>query len=679
MIVFVAGFAIQYLSLINTKFISPDYNAEACEQVYAPLNLNARFDTKGNWDTSAAFSAKDSIYNVQFTSVAVNQSTYSRIMENLQYQTDKDQAYVPILTLNMYYLAFQTYTRFVDSFKVPEMNSKFSNVTLSTIVEPSVAFQGLSPVNALTFTPLVNANATEFLKCYNYRPLVSFENAKAYMVYDIPSVNSISTVYEEHLCDRILNPMTFRRNLHLPPPLVSATTLTYSVDLISMIVAISVNMGITDLIKFVEVTSTSFNFLPSNIKKYVLSRYPQMDGIFCDGSIYSDTIAPLCFVTINLEGGTQSYGLPVMNSVAASPTTAATGLCECIPDPNKAGMYKIGLKYPINNPDPSICRTSNFNFHVVSISLPLNQDLDKPEDANFYKALFEKLYSYVYKIPKYQKNQVFQYLTFSERVYNVSLVALKNDLCHGNQACIEKVAADTFKFCDGECFVMNLFFVGLGTTLSSNAVSFGASVCNTDIFIKKDAYDKLKSTPPIKLTENYYLCRYKTSIAITQALGLANGQLNVAITVFGLVILPLLLYLMERSGLLKPEAVLGYEYDDNDRMRALDELSLHLLRVRDDDLRGITPQGPLEQLALDLVRIARATAIAQLHDDEKVNIDSTPSNASPPSQSRLSASVFLDLEVVNSQQQTKSVDGLSSAGKSGPFVTNPMSGKKTQL
>jgi len=233
-------------------------------------------------------------------------------------------------------------------------------------------------------------------------------------------------------------------------------------------------------------------------------------------------------------------------------------------------------------------------------------------------------------------------------------------------------------------------YYGLTSTLAANAVNFVGMPCTDGPFPTDEAWAKLISTPPAPLTEEYVKCQNSKSKAFATALGLANSLLQAALTMCALLVLPLLIYAMEVFGYIRPVSKLGDEYDAEDKKLVIEELALQLLRVRDNDVRGLSQGGALDLLGRDLINTARETALLDSGEGE-------PSYASNLGQSaklhsRVSARVFLDIDDagVSEESLQKKHGGKADLGEVGHGVydkrnneilsgTNPMQNKNKDI
>lgn len=166
----------------------------------------------------------------------------------------------------------------------------------------------------------------------------------------------------------------------------------------------------------------------------------------------------------------------------------------------------------------------------------------------------------------------------------------------------------SYDFCYSEqygyCSVM--IFNSYGDSVFDKALSpslflVNNGSCATQFTIPDTAYASLLSTVPTPIVENYYQCVLTWSDALTNAAGIASGNVAIIVPIILFMALPLIYVWLQLTGNVAPKP----EYDKSDKELALDLLALQILRIRDNRLRGMKRQGYLVNVALELVSAAR--------------------------------------------------------------------------
>jgi len=717
---FITALVLQYSTIRDTITLQPiEQNQpvpQGCIAVESTLNLNAKFDQNGNWETSGSFQVEKSLYEASFVSVMANKANYSVIMTALKGKVNAVRSFGATSTLALYYAAFGTFQKEVSSADLPGILSVTSKIGLQTITSPKYMFNGATNFFSIT---LVSANYTETQNCQkkvtpiitNLDGVVTITYKNAYQPYQgaIP--------YAAALCKNILDPALFYMTTDPAPSYIDTfdasvaginspnsvyqqkisfasetpPDIVFTVDMTSMLVAVAVNMGILDMADLAKIDISSFFGFPEYLAAYILPRYPSMQVIICNPTAFTGDSATigsaLCFAYL---GSPKSgiFALPVMTSISSMPLAGIPygGLCMC---ENGESVAKYGLSVLNDTAAANLCSTkSSMLMSLVGIGKFVDTQQDK---IVAFKSAYQKLFSYVDRVVS--DSSLPRYAKFMNLVYNASAtgqffieshVAQDRKYPNGRpKELIKSYLIDSFSFCDKECFVMVVTYYGLTSSLAANAVNFVSSdvslsfPCTTKPFPTDAAWAQLISTPPVPLVQEYAKCQISKDKAFATALGLANGLLHVAMAACALVLLPAIIYLMEVLGYIHPVSKLGDEYNAEDKRLVIEELALQLLRVRDNDVRGLNRGGALEMLGHDLINTAKATAKLD-GGEEEADIKSGSSKASL--QSRVSARVFLDIEGEEGEESARNdldavLEGRSGAnGDSFVFVsgTNPM-------
>jgi len=702
---FISVFITSYNTTMSTSFISLEYNKEHCVLVKAPLNLKAQFDFYGNWQTSSAFVSSDSLFYMDFSSVYMDETSYSLVMGGIYVILDSfgkqslhfNMAQQIVNLATAYFKFNQTDARGIGV----DLGSDQAFLILGTQADPFSMFNAIYSYGGVT---LVSGNATDTIQCAKLRPEINQIAGKASILYTAPFHSANTDIpYHTESCDKILNPVTLFSNPNekvlrnqfsnvvvnasegstnnqftVPISPINAN-FEIEADMVAMVVAIAVNTGVLSVKILNPQSSSNVLGYPANLKQYKFSRFPNMDNIYCvdDGIEYiqymnvKTTTLPLCFVRLKEKNALTNFALPIMLSVANNPLESIfnAALCTC----------PIPAKYV------EACNLPNFVYMLVGTNAPTT--------SFGFRQVIKQLGGYVNKQSSVPVGDQSSYQRFMESTFDVSKLKprnypVTNDTFVTNiQATIDKGLA----FCDKECYVILIQAYGVAPAISNGATLTNIT-CSAKAFPNQQRASKfIRENPPVPLKEPYYKCHNTWQTAFNQGIGIANGVTLSAISLFALFAFPLIVYMMESFGFIEQKSNLGDDYDTTDRALALDELALQILRVRDGDKRGISPGGVLEKLAEDLVRTVSSTA--RINDEvdaaslgQGENYDAEP-DVIRHIKPRLSASMFLDLEasqdfeantaaIYPNKSSVSSAKGTEKAGGLvGVSTKNPLSSK----
>jgi len=703
---FISVFITSYNTTMSTSFISLEYNKEHCVLVKAPLNLKAQFDFNGNWQNSYAFVSSDSLFYMDFSSVYMNETSYSLVMGGIYSILDSfgNQSLHFNMAQQIVHLA-TVYDKFnqIDARRIgADLGSDQAFLILGTEADPVSMFNAIYSYGPVT---LVSGNAADTIQCAKLMPEISQIAGKVSILYTAPFHSANTDIpYHTESCYKILNPATLKSspNGQAPTNLISNVVINalegstgnqftvpvspinanfeIEADMAAMVVAIAVNTGNLQVKNLIPQSTSNIFGYPASLKQYKFSRFPNMDYIYCvdDGIEYiqnmndKTTQLPLCFVRLKEKNTLTNFALPIMLSVANDPRETDifnAALCTC----------------PIPARYVEACNLPNFVYMLVGINEP-------PTPAGF-RQVIKQLGGYVNKQSSVPVGDQSSYQRFMESTFDVSKLLPRNypatnDTFVTNiQATIDKGLA----FCDKECYVILIQAFGVAPAISNGATLTNIT-CSAKAYPNQQRASKfIRENPPVPLQEPYYKCHNTWQTAFNQGIGIANGVTLSAISLFALFAFPLIVYMMESFGFIEQKSNLGDDYDTTDRALALDELALQILRVRDGDKRGISPGGVLEKLAEDLVRTVSSTA--RINDEvdaaslgQGENYDAEP-DVIRHIKPRLSASMFLDLEasqdfeantaaIYPNKSSVSSAKGTEKAGGLvGVSTKNPLSSK----
>jgi len=723
-VVFFAGLFLQYNAIRKSTYISVT-ELDGCEPVSSTVNGDYLFDANGNWETSNKFDPDQALYTVSFSTVRVNAANYSTALGGLRDQLKASAVEAPYYTTSQLLVFFSTYVKRILP-KSPGMSNVFENaeslITISTVSDPTYMFHGR--VNNVP-NILFSSNGTATTSCRKLHPEIDMQAGVVRILYrDNLHGKKTASDFESYKCDQIISMRTFGYETSAaldaelsaedsrfpfnatvispygpsPPqkPKVEQITLQvgayqdlqFRVDLTAAVVAIAINCGFLLPVDLASVTVSDVFFVPTGYSGYIYPKFPDMDIIMCKLNaleLTGNSFAPLCLVPVD-SGRRSSFALPVMNSLASNPFGVIyDGLCECqATDPADPAKTRVNVQqYRDQNTHNytrgvSECTSDiSFSYGFVSLSLPPGSTYN----SSYAEVFANKFASYVMK-PQYFSNihPNIPYYQFMRATYNASVIPSD---CNPGSDEYNTFVAKAFDFCDGECFVIAVSYYGVTSTLASNSVSIAGASCTTKLFPKPKAWQNIQENPPVPLLESYYHCTTTPVKAFATALGLAYGLLGFAMQTFALILLPVLVYAMEFSGVLQTHSHLGDEYDADDKRVALDELALQLLRIRDGDMRGFVPDGELVRFTKEFIANSKAASLIDAHDFEQDGHDVSSQGSLPAAgaanselNGRLSARIFLDIE----RESSIASAGASAVitNKGAVVVDNPLLYKKSK-
>jgi hypothetical protein len=136
-----------------------------------------------------------------------------------------------------------------------------------------------------------------------------------------------------------------------------------------------------------------------------------------------------------------------------------------------------------------------------------------------------------------------------------------------------------------------MFLVQDGSCSSSGQEQFMINPVN---------FDSIISNPPVEIVESYYECTMTPYDSMFNAIGVAGGNIGIAVPLIMFFCLPLMYGWMKITGTVQPQP----EYEKIEKEAALDLLALQLLRIRDGRVRGMKVGGELLKVGKELVSAA---------------------------------------------------------------------------
>lgn len=225
------------------------------------------------------------------------------------------------------------------------------------------------------------------------------------------------------------------------------------------------------------------------------------------------------------------------------------------------------------------------NDTIIPDVYSTNQSLNTLIQARYSFDSYQKFSSHVYKISQSTVEYFFDSRDTQQQVYHQ----------------LDRILKDNFEFCNatdyGDCYVLSSALIGDTNSVNKYSASI-ESYCGFGVplngslfypsdmmqqpFLPKDAFEKLASIPPQKLTAPYFKCKPTKTTAATNAVGNAYGITNSILAFLGLSLLPALIAVSIKYKLW---SLPMQTYDSEDRKDVLKELADALLRCRDGETK----------------------------------------------------------------------------------------------
>lgn len=133
--------------------------------------------------------------------------------------------------------------------------------------------------------------------------------------------------------------------------------------------------------------------------------------------------------------------------------------------------------------------------------------------------------------------------------------------------------------------------------------------------------NRLVSTAPAQLTQDYYDCYPTASNAFFNALGIASGNTQLVVPLTVLVTIPLIYLFLVLIQQVPPKE----EYTALEKEEVMEIVSIILLRLRDGKTRGFKKNGVLVKLTKELIKAAKEdVGYPDSDDDDEEDSDAEP-------------------------------------------------------
>ena len=556
-----------YVQGRSSAFISLDINSGDCQVIKKSITGQYIADTNGVWNGYEGFDYTRGLYVIGFTEASITQTEYEDILYAVHDQVSalSDRAMLHDLTYNL--LIYMSWQFICDpllyDYCLPFVGQSFAFSASSQYVF------SLSYVDS-TLSNNIGDCMTTSLSHYD---LANSINVGTYIYDDFlndPTCNT--TVDPVHMgYDSVLNGDTFAMTL----------------DSRTLIDSMSVNL---DLLLFSSLSivgeSHTYHFENHGYNYtgnyYTDAWYVGMRPLFCldnpgyqmDDDELEGGINNICFISIG-----DVTGLPIFLHFGAGnfndygPMANSPMNCECdeFGHDNQCDVFNL---------------MSGFMFFdglslAESVDIWLNLTIAAGD-------------SYRLNQQAYNASWASAASTYSPEVDPVI-----NDPDWRNAA---------YEFCRteayGYCSIMIFNSYGdsvFDKSLSPSLFLVNNGSCAPQFTIPETSYANLIQSAPTPIVESYYQCVLTWSDALTNAAGIAGGNVSIIVPIILFMALPVIYLWLKFTGNVTPIP----EYDKSQKELALDLLALQILRVRDNRTRGMKRNGYLMKLAEELVGAAR--------------------------------------------------------------------------
>eukprot|EP01033_Poteriospumella_lacustris_P004000 gene4000-2851_t len=525
-----------YYSQMKLHYLAPsiDADSELCDDVVISHTGVYLLSSDGYWEGDDSFSYSNAKYVSRFKNARMSVAEYEAYIDtrqSLMIDSLSSMSTQNDLALNLLYWM---------SYVLVDSGSQTDRFYMNA--DPSIIFD-----RELTAGGLTN----QYYDCRD-EASTSYDRANSLLkvTFDIESFNAGA-------CKNITHA------LHLGyAENVSPTDFKISVDVRSLITAVAVNrnvMSVSDL----QMIEDSSQVTPVNNETYVFARYvdpryPGMRSIYCS----SNTTFSFCFLVFG-----NTLAIPLFSHRGSSAREPI--MCDCA---GEAGLYANDSSYDCNK------------FTFLSGALFYYVDLDE----NVVPPLFTLLNRYdMATIHEYALGPMFAGSAHTASRWFVDPAYFTNQTRRDNW----------YEFCDvegyGSCSFLVFtsydtnFAVNQQVSPSGNEVTRGA--CYDSFSTTDEAWARAKETPfsPLTeearaketpfspLTEEYEVCSNDKLQAVVDNLGIASGDVSLAMPI-GIVVIVALMYLVQY--------VTGKRYmkrhSESARSEILDQLATAILNEK---------------------------------------------------------------------------------------------------
>lgn len=533
--VFLVFFISQFLTTKSQHFLAYRLdNISNCADISLKNTGIFLADQYGNWQGSSAFSYPLALYHFDFFNYNVSQSDFAIQMSQLQLSLASNSAYSEHYNLGPNILLWCAF--FAANGNNPNNVSAvvYMESNPSTVLNRAYSFAYIVGVNgtcAATASTYFDTGAGAMIVSYEFDDFNESANCLTYA--PIPEIGQF-------------------------PP-YNAKTISYKIDVRSLILCAALNARITKL--------TILNIVPESTLPVIINdqeyrvikgydqRYPGMSLITCAVQIEDPNVLFCGFYIGSI------IGVPILNQKGYSQNFPS--YCEC----DDFDIYTSSEKAECNY----FQFIYGFMFWTAYSPSPILTFL-----TNLYNITGESL--------KYRD-------IISHAAYNASFIGsywgqvspLFNEYAN-NSAVLE----ETFKFCYvegyGYCSILAISAKDLypnDFSVSTYYYQLMNGSCSSILAIPNQYFQNLVTNPFTNLVQDYQTCINDDFTNVVASAGIATGNVGF-LTPFAICFSLLVAYLMSLCfGFQIP-----YTYDKQERSYVLDALALNLLLARDENRKG---------------------------------------------------------------------------------------------
>ena len=567
-----------YEANISSPFLAASKESGVCQDIGKEISGTFLFDSNGLWSGSKGFLSNEAIYRFDFINYAPNGTeSYSQFIDAYKTNFLDDISSLSVnqtLPINLlYWMKFRaTITTGTGQKQVMRLTGSSGNVfdTKKYII-------GLS------------SSAVDMGQCASaIKPSHAYYRSSSTIIFSWT---------ESLYSDSCFGNVTASTQLGYESSF-DGTLFSLAVDFETLMSVVAINWGgIIQLSEMTEVTNATvvtyrgFSYAASY---FFDDTMPAMKAFLClklleASSYYSvrNNFDSFCFVELG-----KYFAIPLFNHLGYSHRdTSAMTQCTCptVDDYcHKADLLVGALFYPNENyANPA---SDEATAAITGSSARLSMDL------------LELAWNYTAK-------------ELNSATYD-AMIGTTNSIFYSNN----EMSSTAYSFCNDSCAIMviNSYTEDSYPKVSDYYHYLTEGSCSNSFV--NDEWDKITSSTPAPLLENYVLCTPTIRDAFQNALGVAQGLATTVHPFLLVICLPLIYIFLKYNGLL---VYLEETYSKADKEITLNELAEYILLVRDGRRTNLPEGSTVEQLATEMIVAARnhildeEARIEQMYDEFK--------------------------------------------------------------
>lgn len=555
-----------YMNDISTQFISLDGGSGNCSQVANPFSLSILASPQGVWQGQPGFYFSSGTISIDFVDFTTNdQSNFTNfiglIESRLVYPVTQLSPNQNLATNLLYWMNYAASAN---------INNGLQSVTFAG--DPAYVF------NRVAMSAVANSPNTS--GCFATNVVFSVPTAEFQLSFSVDYLQSNPNCNGPVLVD-----MSF---MYASAP--NNADVNFNIDMRSLTTAIALNLNIVQfsngppLVEEVQGIGLPIYNISGEIfrlKSYFVTTYASMQPVYCFVSLSNPTEIFFCGLVIDYF-----FVLPLFNSLGAN-SSSSPGFCDCV--------TAAGTSYNCNA----------FQFLVSAVLFPMN---------NISSAI-EVYQTFLSKYPTNQNS----YVPTSTAYYQLNKAAYEYQFDAYQKKPLSAEGAELLCGSFSEGCVMITIQAGdnLNFALSEYYLSLPYGSCNDTFSMSQASWNNLANNPPVNPYQSYYACYDGNQTAFQNAVGIAMGNTSVAMTIFALVVIPLILYWLSVTGFNPPKE----EYSKKDKEKAVSELALLLLRARDGKLDGQRDGAAISALAQLSAELCQHSRTFRGHHNQEKTVE----------------------------------------------------------